>query len=346
MQKLKAAWRSPSNIALIKYWGKKGMQLPANPSFSMTLRNSFTETFVTCHHKGDRHGIPLEFLFDGNKEDIFEKKIAEYFLGITGHLPFIDTMAWQIQSSNTFPHSSGIASSASGISALALCLLTIENELTGKFTDQDEFFKRASFLSRLGSGSACRSVYGGFALWGKTALVNDATNEMAIPAMHLVHKNFQDVKNAILIVSSRKKPVSSRAGHGLMTNHPFASRRYLQAEKNLGSLLSGMKEGDWDVFVRIVETEALSLHAMMMTSEPSYILMEPNTLKIIDKIRKFRKESGIPACFTLDAGPNIHLLYPGSSYGEVREFITQELLVSCERNQWIDDGIGEGPVSL
>jgi diphosphomevalonate decarboxylase len=350
---MKAGWRSPSNIALIKYWGKKEGQIPANPSFSMTLSESYTETRVSCTRNPVDAGQALKFTLEGRSAAAFEDKITGYLASVGGHLPYIQNQQWEIDSRNTFPHAAGIASSASGFSALALCLVSLEQEterttmLSEGQLAKDQLseaqLRRASFLARLGSGSACRSVYGGFALWGKTPLVDGSDDSFAIPAGHLVHRSFHDLHDAIMIVSSKEKKVSSRAGHGLMGNHPFARQRYLQAGKNLESLLQGLISGDWEVFVKIVESEALSLHAMMMTSDPAFLLVEPGTLEIISKIREFREDTGIPVCFTLDAGPNIHLLYPGEDRDTVRAFITGELLVYCEQNRWLDDHIGEGP---
>ena len=99
-------------------------------------------------------------------------------------------------------------------------------------------------------------------------------------------------------------------------------------------------------FLEVVENEALSLHAMMMTSNPSFILLKPNSLELINRIRRFREKSKIPVCFTIDAGPNIHLLYFQENELDVKAFIERELLAFCENRKWIDDGIGNGPEKL
>jgi diphosphomevalonate decarboxylase len=118
------------------------------------------------------------------------------------------------------------------------------------------------------------------------------------------------------------------------------------ATSNFNDLLSVLKSGDEGAFVRIVESEALNLHAMFLTSSPGYILMHPGTLAIIDKIRKYRNATGTFLCFTLDAGPNVHLVYPRHLRVNIREFIKSELLQWCENARWIDDEIGNGPVLL
>jgi diphosphomevalonate decarboxylase len=104
--------------------------------------------------------------------------------------------------------------------------------------------------------------------------------------------------------------------------------------------------GDLEKFVAVVENEALSLHAMMMTSNPSFLLLKPNSLELISRIRRFREMTQIPVCFTIDAGPNIHLLYFQENELDVKAFIERELLVFCENGTWIDDGIGNGPERL
>ena len=131
-----------------------------------------------------------------------------------------------------------------------------------------------------------------------------------------------------------------------MDNHPDKNARILQAKGNCKELVTILKEGDFSRFAEICEEEALSLHRLMMTSTPSFILMQPETLAIIQKIREYRKNTKQKLCFTLDAGPNIHLIYPTENKAEIRDFIHQELLVYCENKRWIDDEIGSGPQQI
>ncbi|MBW6460633.1 MAG: hypothetical protein K0B08_08675 [Bacteroidales bacterium] len=339
------SWRSPSNIALVKYWGKKPVQIPANPSLSMTLSRAFTETtleFRPCSQ--DEKGPGLEFWFEGRKQPDFEKKIAAYLDSIKQELPFLSDLHLVLSSRNTFPHSTGIASSASGMSALGLCLVTLSASFGGPEPGSADFFRTASRLSRLASGSACRSIYGGYTIWGEMKEIEGTSDEYAVPVPFTVHPVFQDIRDAILVVSSREKLVSSRGGHALMEGHPYALPRYRMANDHLLQLAGAMQTGDMEEFVRITETEALNLHAMMMSSEQSYILFEPGTIHIINAIRRYRKETGVPVCFTLDAGPNVHMLYPGKHETAVRQWIDDELKQYLENGQWIDDHIGHGPV--
>ena len=127
-----------------------------------------------------------------------------------------------------------------------------------------------------------------------------------------------------------------------MHNHPYAAQRFAQANSQLAALMPVLKSGHLDAFISIVEKEALDLHAMMMTSDPYFILMQPNTLHIINAVWQFRSETNIPLCFTLDAGANVHLLYPSNVADNVKAFIVSELLQFCQNRQCVHDVVGAG----
>lgn len=342
------SWRSPSNIALIKYWGKRQNQLPQNPSLSFVLDKSFTETRLKYRYNGNKGNVAskVDFTFAGQPNSAFESRVKDFFLAVSEFLPFINYFNFKIESSNSFPHSSGIASSASSMSALALCLVSMELELFGTPNDKKSFFQKASFLSRLGSGSASRSVFNGFVVWGKHKNIQGSSDELAIMLNQQFSPKFKSLKDAILITSTGKKKVSSSAGHQLMENHPYAAIRYRQAKNNLVSLLEALKTVDKKMFIRIVENEALSLHAMMMASTEGFTLLNENTWKIINKLRQYRTEQKVFISFTLDAGPNVHLLYLAKQEKQIFQFIQKELLQFCEKGNWIDDKAGGGPVKL
>ena len=335
----RVGWQSPSNIALVKYWGKKGKQHPQNPSISFTLSECRSETFVSFE-KADKFGF--QFFFEGKENPAFGAKIEKFLLENQAFFPFINQLNLKVESRNTFPHSSGIASSASSMSAFVMCLMYIENQIVTKQFD----FQKASYFSRLASGSACRSVYPKMALWGATDCYKGSSDEYAVPLENVIHPVFKTYRDSILIVSGETKSVSSRAGHGLMEGNPYASARYAQANENIKNLLVALKSGDLDTFIYITESEALQLHALMMCSNPSFILMKPNTLRIIEAVRNFRNETQIPLCFTLDAGPNVHLLYPESEAEKVEKFIKSDLVTYCNQGRWIADRVGEGPKKL
>ena len=330
-------WTSPSNIALVKYWGKKPVQLPANPSLSFTLSNCFTETSVTFKKSSD---FSIELYVDGIKNRSFLGKIEVFIDRIKEFCPYIFQYQFKIDTHNTFPHSSGIASSASGLSALALCLVSIERK-AHNLTDEN-FFKKASFISRLGSGSACRSIYGSLGVWGEHSSYSGSSNEYAI-AYNDIDPIFHNYQDTILLVDKGEKEISSTLGHDLMNNHPYSSLRYSQANEHMIKLKEILKNGDLFAFIDLVEKEALTLHSMMMTSDPYFILMKPNTLSIIQKIWEIRAERKLPICITLDAGANVHLLYPRKIKADVRSLIENDLIVYCENEQYICDEVGNGP---
>ncbi|MBK5213549.1 MAG: diphosphomevalonate decarboxylase [Flavobacteriaceae bacterium] len=332
------SWQSPSNIALVKYWGKYGEQMPMNPSISFTLNNCNTKTSVSFTKKSSE-GFEFEVFLDGKREVSFDPKIRKFFERIETYLPFLKEFKFKIETSNSFPHSSGIASSASGMSALALCLMDMERQMQSSITE-DYFKEKASFLARLGSGSACRSLEGPLIVWGEHIEIDGSSNLFGIKYPFQVHKNFQHYQDTILLVDKGEKQVSSTLGHDLMLDHPFAEQRFRQAKENLSKLIPVFKNGILSEFIRIVESEALSLHAMMMTSMPYFILMKPNTLEIINRIWKFREEKGSNVCFTLDAGANVHVLYPKSEKKTVSKFIEKELLQFCKNGEFIVDEVG------
>ncbi len=340
-------WRSPSNIAIIKYWGKHGRQLPRNPSISLTLSASFTDMALEyAPRETSGEGIELDFLFHDEPNEAFRAKILAFLESLTPVFPFLPELSLRIRSGNSFPHSAGIASSASSMSALALCLCSLEDALLGTLGDPEAFDRKASEIARLGSGSACRSIYPYAAVWGATPDVPGASDEYAVPAEDYLHPLFKSLHNDILIVSAGEKAVSSRAGHALMEGNPYAEPRYDQARRRLRRLLDVLRAGDLPEFGKIAEDEALTLHALMMCSDPSYMLMEPNSLEMIKRIRQYRADTGHPLCFTLDAGPNIHLLYPEEIIHEVRAFIDEQLKPLCA-NEWvIGDWVGEGPEEM
>lgn len=338
-------WSAPSNIALVKYWGKKENQIPANPSISFTLNNCKTITKLSFTKKTNQDNFSFDLLFEGKPKEAFRPKIQKFFERIENYCPYLKSYHFEIDTQNTFPHSSGIASSASGMAALSMNIMSLEKELSRNFGTEmtdDYFYKKASFLARLGSGSACRSVKGNIVIWGNHEEIKESSDLFGVAFSSEVHQNFKNYKDTILLVDKGEKQVSSTVGHDLMHNHPFAEQRFSQAHHNLSAIKSVLENGNLDEFIKIVESEALTLHAMMMTSMPYFILMKPNTLEIINKIWSFRNSTKIPVCFTLDAGANVHVLYPENVAVETLQFIKDELVAYCQNGQYICDEIGFG----
>lgn len=323
----KSCWSAPSNIAFVKYWGKKGEQLPINPSVSGTLKHC--RSITSLEVLTEQQEFDLKFTFEDEPSDKFQIKILskfeKYFLS---EIPKLNNLSIRIDSRNTFPHSCGIASSASFYASLALNL----TELEGSFpVDSPEFYQRASYLSRLGSGSACRSLYGPITAWG------DDSFDYANP-WDEIHDDFIGMMDFVCLVSSREKTVSSSVGHALMEEHPYKERRIQVANENFKRSQDVLRSGDWKSFSEILEEEANQLHGMMMMSRPSFYLLEKNSVELIQKLREWRESENIRVGYTIDAGPNIHILCHRDETEKVRSFIeaNKNLL---ENGRYIEDEI-------
>ena len=336
------AWKSPSNIALVKYWGKKPneVQIPSNASVSFTLNNCATTTTLTYEEQST---LEVKVLLEGKEEPSFVPKIEQFLKRIAHIFPFVNTGKYIIDTSNSFPHSSGIASSASGMSALSLCICDIAVEK--KILEEADFLQTASELARLGSGSASRSVYGPLGVWGEHSDFAGSSDNFAI-AYDNVAEVFKSYCDTILLVHKGQKTVSSTVGHGLIDDNPYATARFAQAGENMTAMKAILKSGDLDGFINLVESEALTLHSLMMSSNPYFILMKSETLKVIEAIWAKREKDGVKWCFTLDAGANVHFLYPQADKEAAIHFIETELKQYCENGAYIHDEVGMGAVRI
>ena len=240
---IRVGYQCPSNIALVKYWGKKegGVQLPANPSISWSLGDLYASTIVQALPRENDQAFV--FTLAGELKPSFEPKIASFLTKIASDCPWLVDFTLHIDSRNNFPHGTGIASSAAGFGALSLCLAHIEQLLLGDSSLQSEvggmnFWQRSSYLSRIGSGSACRSMFAKPAVWGQTPAVADSSDLFAVELDFETHPSLANWKDVVLIVDDGEKSVSSTAGHALLTNHPYAEARFGQAQKNLEGIVS------------------------------------------------------------------------------------------------------------
>lgn len=339
---LSAAWSCPSNIALVKYWGKRDGQLPVNPSLSMTLTQAVTRTRLTVAAETCEPGLAS---VNGDPGHPFLGKLRVLHRWFCETIPALRPLALTVETRNTFPHSSGIASSASGLGAFALCMLDLAGLLTKAGTAQDEFMRAASMAARIGSGSACRSLFGGFAWWGESPLMGESSDQYAVKIRNGIHPEMYGLRDAILVISSRPKELPSSAGHRAMDRHPFREGRISHAGENLRELLDALASGDFGKLADIAENEALTLHSLMMSARPGVILLQPGTLEAIARVREARR-AGVPVCFTIDAGANLHLLYPATASADVERLISEALRPLCENELVIYDSCGTGPVRL
>ncbi|AEU09381.1 diphosphomevalonate/mevalonate 3,5-bisphosphate decarboxylase family protein [Blattabacterium sp. (Cryptocercus punctulatus) str. Cpu] len=324
--------KSYSNIALIKYWGKRKnkIQIPMNSSISYSLEKVYTVTKLIYYLRDRKKKRSIKIFFSGKEKTNFLPKIFEFFHRISFYCSYLRYFNFVIKTDNTFPHSSGIASSASSMSALALCIMEIEKKLDSSLKEAF-FLKKASFLARLGSGSACRSIYPGLVVWGKHKSIKGSNNLYSIPYPYKIHPIFKKIWDTILVIDEEPKKILSSKGHQLMNHHPYAKERLKFANRNMDQLISILKIGDFPKFGELIEHESLNLHAMIMTSNPYFLWMRPNTLHVLHKVWDFRKQSKKNIYFTLDAGANVHLLYPIQEKKVIIRWIYSELIYYCKK---------------
>ena len=183
-------------------------------------------------------------------------------------------------------------------------------------------------------------------IWGKHKDFEQSSDLFSLQINQSISKEFENFQDTILLVDENQKDVSSTAGHRLMHDHPFSKDRYIIANENASALKLILEKGDLFSFCELVEKEAMMLHSLMMTSSPSYVLMKPQTLEIIDEIKSFRNINKIPVCFTLDAGANVHVLYPEKDSEFVLDLINSKLSKYCFQGKFITDHIGKGPEKI
>jgi len=288
---MKATAKAPANVAFIKYWGKKdkALRIPQNDSLSICLDKEFTFTTVEF-----RKGFPEDKIFiDGRKILGEEKKRVVSHLNRIRKKAGIGFFALVV-SKNSFPIASGLASSASGFAALTLAA----SKAAGLNLSEREL----SRLARLASGSACRSIPDGFVYWQAG---NSDENSYAYS---LYSPSYWSLRDVVLIVQTKKKKVSSTQGHLLAGKNPFLKARLSLVKENIKKIKKALKNKDFSLLGKVIEAEALSLHSVMLTSQPALIYWQPATLAIIHQVIDLREKKKIESYFTIDAGPNVHLI--------------------------------------
>jgi diphosphomevalonate decarboxylase len=298
---MEATAEAHPNIAFIKYWGNRDerLRLPTNGSISMNLEGLHTRTRVTF----DKRLEADQFELDGQPVS------AAGLQRVTGTLDLVRGMARldlhaRVESRNNFPTGAGIASSASAFAALSLAA----SAAAGLSLSEAEL----SRLARRGSGSACRSVPEGFVEW--QAGESDETSY----AFSIAPPEHWDLADCVAIVSRAHKPTGSTEGHGLAGTSPLQASRVAGAPRRLEACRRAILERDFDAFASIVELDSNLMHAVMMTSTPSLLYWQPATLAVMRSVQEWR-QSGLPVCYTIDAGPNVHVLCPASVSTQVVE---------------------------
>jgi diphosphomevalonate decarboxylase len=280
---------APSNIAFIKYWGKKDevLRLPVNGSISMNLSNLLTTTTV-------------EFSPDYEEDVVIINKKQEPNEGSRAikHLDRIRKMAKikykaKVVTENNFPSGTGLSSSASGFAALSAAGV----KAAGLSLSEKEL----SILARQGSGSACRSIPNGFTEW-----LDGNTSDTSY-AVSLYPTDYWEIADVVAVVSKNKKEVSTTEGQKLANSSPFFALRVSRMEEKIKLIKKYIREKDFTRFGELVEAEALELHAIMMTSMPSLLYLLPASLKIMHLVKRWRSE-GLETYFTVNTGQDIHII--------------------------------------
>jgi len=292
------------NIAFIKYWGNRDhtLRLPANGSLSMNLDGLYTRTTVSF-----QPSLPFDELIINGRE--VSGKGLERVIAILDEVRRQAGIAEKAEviSENNFPSGAGIASSAAAFAALALAA----SRAAGLQWSEREL----SILARHGSGSACRSVPAGFAEW--FAGESDETSY----AISIAPPDHWDLVDCVTILSTEHKPVGSTEGHALADTSPLQAGRVADAPRRLEICRRAILQRDFESLAEIVELDSNMMHAVMMTSQPPLFYWQATTLTIMNMVRHWRKE-GLPVFYTIDAGPNVHVLTLASS----AEAVEQRLL--------------------
>lgn len=324
---------SPSNIAFLKYWGKKDpvLQWPANDSLSMTLNQLATKTNAYIHDAED-HVFQFQGESLGREHKSFHKafKHLDYLAETFG---FKEKLA--LSSSNSFPTGAGVASSASGLSALTIAAIACWTHSASFHELESHGFSREhlAHLSRIGSGSAGRSLFGGYVQWQAGT---HADKQKILPLYSADHWNLQDT---VALFSHIEKSKSSTAAHGDAWTSLFFRTRVAGTTERMQSMLKALHTRDMEALGPLLEAEALEMHAVMMTTVPPQYYLTQESTEFLAEFRRARQAGKFQAYFTIDAGPNIHIIHePKESAGLhlwLKEYYPNLSLLT--------DKVGEGP---
>lgn len=314
--------RAHTNIALIKYWGKRNDELflPMNSSLSLTLDAFYTDTEVVL----DSDFTSDTFFLNDVKQDEKETEKITKFLNLFRNEVNMETKAC-VKSYNHVPTAAGLASSASAFSALAGAM----NQASDLNLDP----KTLSTYARRGSGSATRSIYGGFVEWymGEDDL---SETSHAIP----VDDASWDIGMIVIAVNTGRKKLSSRIGmKQTIATSPFYSSWVETATSDLTKMKDAIKQKDFITLGEITESNGMKMHATMLGAFPPISYWEPDSVKAIQTVKEIRG-MGIPCYVTMDAGPNVKVLCKASDMAKIEELLLKEF----KREQIIPTTVGEG----
>ncbi len=289
---MKATAIAPANIAFIKYWGKTDPQtrIPLNDSISMNLSGLYT----VCTVEVGQNLTKDEIEFVGEKT-VWPEELAR----IVEVLDRVRAMAKKnffakVKTQNNFPKATGIASSAAGFAALSLAALSAFNIKLSE--------KELSIFARQASGTACRSIPDGFVEWKRGTNTSDSYARQIFPP------DYWQIGDVVVILTSEMKKVSSTAGHKLAETSPFCQVRLAGIDEKISRIKQLIREKNFSAFGQMIEDEALSMHAICLTSTPPVIYWEPTTIKVIKAVMDWREKGEVESYFTIDAGSSVHVI--------------------------------------
>ncbi len=314
IESMKATVEAPANIALVKFWGRKNeaLVLPYNDSISMAMSNCITKT--TVHFSEEYKEDSIEIIWeDGTVEKqipLDGTKTQRSFEQIerVRRMAGINYKA-RIVSTNNFPTAAGIASSASSLCALTMALVKAAG-IEGLIEDKKELSK---LIRMSGSGSATRSVYDGFAQWVAGKDHDTSYAEQIAPASHW------DLAFIVAIVNPEIKYISSSEGHKLAITSPYFEKRLEEVPERIRKVRQAILNKDFPTLGTEMEADALSMHMVMMTSKPSVNYWTPGSISVFKEVQRWRREEGLEAYWTMDAGPNVKVLCRKEDALEVEE---------------------------
>lgn len=300
---------APSNIALIKYMGKTDSALnrPTNSSLSLTLEHLRTYIKIESSLADQDQWSALENVDDSSVQ-LYPLKMSEKSMGrFLKHFQFLKSHFgiegfYHLQSANNFPSDCGLASSASSFAALTLATANLAAKQKGDVFVED--VKELSLLSQRGSGSSCRSFFGPWAEWTQSSV-----EPLDLDCGQVFH--------AAVTVSEEKKEISSSLAHKLVPTSLLFEGRPLRAQQRLKDLKEVLNKSDWDQAFEICWAEFWDMHALFETSRPSFGYMTSQTFCVLEAIRKFRAKNNVKMIATMDAGPNVHLIYRADQHLEM-----------------------------
>jgi len=290
---------APANIALAKYWGKRDeeLNLPRTPSLSVSLGQYGSHTKISQTDNGDFYMLNGQVVA---ADTSFARRLGLYLDLFRPDTDFF----FRVETVNSIPTAAGLASSASAYAALVFAL----NDFFQWRLDKTAL----SILARLGSGSACRSVYRGFVEW-QAGTAESGMDSFALPLAH----TWPDLCLGLIEISSEEKPVSSRAGMKRTVESSVLYKNWPEkVEKDLERLKTAIEKKDFALLGQTAESNALAMHATMIAAWPPLLYWLPQSLETIHKIHRLRDE-GLPVFFTMDAGPNIKLLFEAKDKDDV-----------------------------